>query len=161
MNDRIEIESVRPAQAANAAEVAALINTAFQVEKFFVDGDRITEEEVRTLLDKGWILMAHDSTGMAGCVYVEAGGERGYLGLLSVSPARQGAGVGRLLVAAAEDRARQSGCMLMDLRIVSLRSSLTAFYKKLGYRETGVAPFPEGVSTKLPCHFITMSKQLT
>ena len=152
---------MRPARSANTAEVAALINTAFQVEQFFVDGDRITEEEVRRLLDKGCILMARDSAGVSGCVYVESEGERGYLGLLSVSPARQGKGLGRLLIAAAEDRARRSGCVVMDLRIVNLRSDLPGFYEKLGYRETGVAPFPEGVPTKLPCHFIIMSKKLT
>lgn len=156
--------SVRPAGTEDAREIAVLINTAFQVEKFFVDGDRITEEEVRQLIDSGCFLVAEDAAGdaegMTGCVYVESDGEHGYLGLLSIWPARQREGLGRRLVAAAEDHARQSGCKIMDLQIVNLRTELPPFYRKLGYDETGTAPFPADVTTKQPCHFIKMSKSL-
>ena len=48
----------------------------------------------------------------------------------------------------------------MDLRIVNLREELPAFYRKLGYTETGTEPFPETEPTRLPCHLICMSKQL-
>src|SRR5262249_17762017 len=156
--------SVRPAGTEDAREIAALTNTAFQVEKFFVDGDRITEGEVRRLIDSGCFLVAEDSAGdakgMTGCVYVKSDGEHGYVGLLSVSPLRQREGLGRRLVAAAEESARQSGCKVMDLRVVNLREELPAFYRKLGYDETGTAPFPADVTTKQPCHFIKMSKSL-
>jgi len=156
--------SIRAAGAGDAAQIAGLINTAFQIEKFFVDGDRITEEEVRRLIDNGRFLVSEDAEGEAravtGCVYVESGGEHCYLGLLSVSPSRQREGLGRQLVAAAEEYARQSGCKFMDLRIVNLRTELPSFYRKTGYEENGVAPFPREVATKLPCHFITMSKSL-
>jgi len=48
----------------------------------------------------------------------------------------------------------------MDLRIVNLREELPAFYRKLGYMETGTEPFPSDLDTKLPCHFVNMSKPL-
>jgi hypothetical protein len=48
----------------------------------------------------------------------------------------------------------------MDLQIVNLREELPAFYRKLGYEETGTAPFPTDVVTKLPCQFVKMSKVL-
>jgi len=51
-------------------------------------------------------------------------------------------------------------CEAMDLRIVNVRRELPAFYRYLGYIETGTAPFTHGVATKLPCHFIEMSKSL-
>jgi predicted N-acetyltransferase YhbS len=130
------------------------------VEKFFIDGNRISEEEVRRLLGKGCFLTAEDESGLAGCVYVECTGERAYLGLLSVAPSRQRGGIGSLLAAAGENHARQSGCKFIDLRIVNLRTELPAYYRRLGYEETGVAPFPAEVPTKLPCHFIIMSKGL-
>jgi len=80
---------VRIAVAADAEAVTALINAAFVVEKFFIDGDRVNLEMVRGLLVKGAFLIAEDDTGMSGCVYVERRSDRGYLGLLSVDPARQ------------------------------------------------------------------------
>jgi hypothetical protein len=48
----------------------------------------------------------------------------------------------------------------MDMRIVNLRQELPAYYAKLGYSETGTTPFPPDVETKLPCHFIEMTKAL-
>jgi GNAT superfamily N-acetyltransferase len=80
--------------------------------------------------------------------------------LLSVAPERQGAGLGKGLVAAAEDYCREAGCVLMDLQIVNLREELPGFYRKLGYGETGTAPFPAGINTRLPCFFVRMSKAL-
>jgi hypothetical protein len=48
----------------------------------------------------------------------------------------------------------------MDLRIVNLREELPPFYRKLGYSDIGESPWPADVPTKLPCHFIEMSKAL-
>jgi GNAT superfamily N-acetyltransferase len=97
---------------------------------------------------------------MAGCVYVELRGERAYIGLLSVDPARQKGGIGRTLMDAAERYAREQGCGFMDLRIVNLRLELPAFYRKLGYVEAGTEEFPPDAPTKLPCHFVRMQKAL-
>ena len=44
--------------------------------------------------------------------------------------------------------------------IVSLREELPPFYQKRGYVESGTSPFPLDVPTKIPCHFINMSKPL-
>ena len=48
----------------------------------------------------------------------------------------------------------------MDIVIVSLREDLPPFYQKRGYVESGTSPFPPDVPTKIPCHFINMSKPL-
>jgi predicted N-acetyltransferase YhbS len=161
MIEPADICSIRAAQMTDAGEIAALINTAFQVEKFFIDEDRITEPEVCRLIDRGCFLMALDTGGLVGCVYVEAGADRAYLGLLSVSPSRQRRGVGRLLMFAAEQHARNAGCKFVDLRVVNLRTELPIYYANLGYKASRVEPFPGDVPAKLPCHFIVMTKQLT
>jgi len=153
--------TLRAARVEDAPAIAALINAAFRVERFFIDGDRTDTDEVRGLLEKGSFLLASDAAGgLAGCVYVELRGERAYFGLLSVDPARQRSGLGRRLVAAAEAHGRNAGCRHMDLQVVNLRAELPPFYRSLGYAESGRAPFPEDVPTKLACHFIRMSRAL-
>lgn len=151
---------VRPAEISEAEPIAHLINRAFVVEKFFLAGDRTSPEKVRELFDKGHFLVAEDSAGLAGCVYVEKCGSRGYLGLLSIEPERQRSGLGARLTAAAEHHARSMGCTAMDLRIVNVRKELPAFYHRVGYVETGTEPFPTDANSRLPCHFIVMSKSL-
>src|SRR5262249_13840951 len=125
------------------------------------DGDRTNPNEVRALMSGGKFLLTEDQGGLTGCVYVEIRADRGYLGLLSVSPARQGTGLGRLLVHAAEDFSRSAGCRAIDLGTISPRvESLIPFYRRLGYTETGTAPFPPHVPVKVPCHYVLMSKSL-
>ena len=144
----------------DAPALAALINQAFTVERFFIDGDRTDEAEVGGMLQRGRFLVAEEGGRVVGCVYVEVRGERGYFGLLAVAPDCQKGGLGRRLVGAAEERARQAGCRFMDLQVVDLRAELPPFYRGLGYRETGTAPFPAEARPKRPCHFIVMSKAL-
>lgn len=150
--------TVRAAGLEEAGEIVRVINAAFlPAESFFVDGDRIDREQVLHNFEKGVFLVAEE---MAGCVYVELRGERAYIGLLSVDPARQKGGVGRALMNAAESYARERGCRAMDLRIVNLRQELPPFYRKLGYLESGDEEFTPGVATRLPCHFVKMQKAL-
>jgi GNAT superfamily N-acetyltransferase len=152
--------SFRKAEPAEADAIVGLINRAFAVERFFIDGDRTGPEKVRELFGTGNFLVAEDGNALVGCVYVERRDERGYVGLLSIDPARQRSGLGSRLMAAAEDDARKAGCHAMDLRIVNLRRELPGFYRRLGYFETGTEPFPPDAQPKLPCHLVTMSKRL-
>src|SRR2546429_596088 len=85
--------SLRFAQSVDVEPLARLINAAFIVEQPFIEGDRIDPRGVRAYLEKGKFLVAEDSHGLAGCVYLELRGERGYLGLLGVEPRRQGTGL--------------------------------------------------------------------
>jgi len=155
---------IRTAIRDDAEAVARVINAAFVVERIAFDGDRIDVEGVRSLMSKGAFLLAEGneaSLGLAGCVYFEPRGERCYLGLLSVAPRLQGAGIGGQLVLGAEEHARTAGCLAMDLRIISPRAeALLPFYLRLGYAQTGTAPFPADVPTKVPCHYVLIAKTL-
>jgi GNAT superfamily N-acetyltransferase len=152
---------LRIAQPGDIDALTRIINAAFTVERFFIEGDRIQADTVRKLMGTGQFLIAQDEDGLAACVYVEPRGERAYLGLLSVDPSRQRGGLGSRLVAAAEDHARARGIHHMDLRIVNLRTELPEFYERRGYVATGTSPLSPDVQTKQPCHFINMSKALT
>jgi len=150
----------RIAQLEDAENIARLVNAAFRPERFFIDHDRTNPEKVRELLQKGKFLLAEEAGALAGCVYVEVRGERGYFGLLAVDPALQRSGLGSRLVAAAEEYCREAGCQFMDLTIVNLRSELPGFYHHLGYVESGTLPFPSEQEANQPCHLVRMSKPL-
>lgn len=152
---------IRIADSADAEQITAVINAAFRIaEGFFVDGNRITLDEVRRSLTTGAFLVAQDENGLSGCVYVEPRDERAYLGLLSVDPSRQQSGLGSRLMTAGEEYCRERGARFMDIYIVNLRTELPAFYAHRGYVENGTTPFPPDVPTRQPCHFINMSKPL-
>jgi GNAT superfamily N-acetyltransferase len=150
----------RVASASDTDALVSLINAAFVVERPIFGGDRINSDGLRAFLQRGSFLMVEDATGLAGCVYVELRGDRGYVGLLSVAPARQGSGLGRVLMQAAEDFCREKKCVAVDLRVVSARTPLPAFYRHLGYTETHTSELPADAHPKIPCRFIHMSKRL-
>ena len=152
--------SIRAAVSGDIPALVRLINAAFIAEQFVFDGDRISAEEARAFMETGKFLVAQDSAGFAGCVYVELRNGRGYLGLLAVDPERQGTGLGRKLVAVAEDYFRGEGCRAVDLRVISQRTPLPPFYRRLGYMEIGTAPFALSLRAKVPGHYIIMSKPL-
>jgi ribosomal protein S18 acetylase RimI-like enzyme len=155
-----DIVSIRAACDSDIPSLVRLINAAFIVEQFVFGGDRISAEEARAFMETGKFLVARDSAGFAACVYVELRNGRGYLGLLAVDPQRQGVGLGRKLVAAAEDYFRGERCSAVDLRVISQRTPLPPFYRRLGYVEIGTAPFAPSLRAKVPGHYIIMSKPL-
>ena len=153
---------IRFAQEPDLPAVTALINQAFKVEAFFILRDRLTPEETLAHFKKGRFMIAEENNTLAGVVYVELRGDRCYFGLLSVDTARQKSGLGRRLIAAAEEFAREMGAHHMDITVVNLRTELPPFYRKLGYTDNGTEPVrPEMIPRLLePCHFIKMTKPL-
>jgi len=163
---------VRLAQREDAEKITTVINSAFRgAEFFFVEGNRIEVGEVLNFLSSGKFLLAESEQTLLGCVYVEPGHldsnrssaeskDRAYLGLLAVDPEAQQSGLGSMLMEAAEDYCRTLGLRFMDIKVVNLRQELAGFYHKRGYVETGTSAFPAEVVTKLPCHFIDMTKPL-
>ena len=152
---RIAIES-------DSDAIAHLVNTAFLVEQFFIERDRTNPATVRSLMQKGKFLLAEEegSPNLVGCVYFELRGERGYFGMLSIDPSRQRMGVGRQLVAAVEKYFRDEGCKFSDLKIVNVRTELYSLYCRWGYFDTGTGVYDDPTPTKIPVHFLTMSKPL-
>ncbi|MBB3091618.1 GNAT family N-acetyltransferase [Nocardioides albus] len=68
-----------------------------------------------------------------------------YFGMFSVSPQLQGAGVGKAVIAEAEQIARDWGAEEIRMTVIRQREDLIAFYERRGYRRTGrFEPFPYG-----------------
>ena len=152
--------SMRTASECDAGAIARLVNTAFLVEQFFIERDRTNPTTVRSLMEKGKFLLAEDAVHLVGCVHLQMEGERGYFGMLSVEPSRQRMGVGRQLVDTLEKYFREAGCKFSDMKIVNVRTDLHTLYHRWGYVDTGTALYDDPTPTKIPVHFITMSKPL-
>ena len=91
------------------------------------------------------VLVAIDGDAPIGCVQVSnMGGGTAYLGLLSVDPIRQAAGLGRRLITAAEQCAIAGfGAGVMEMAVIRQRTDLIAYYLRRGYAPTGEErPFP-------------------
>jgi ribosomal protein S18 acetylase RimI-like enzyme len=159
----------RRATLTDVAELVRVINLAYIVEADIFHGSRTTDADVRDRLvrpNAAFLVIADDGTDgapgpLAGSVYVETSGDRGYFGMLAVDPTQQGRGIGRRLVRAAEAYSIGLGCGFMDLDVVDLRSELASFYGSLGYVVIGESsPYPHPEQTKRPVCLIKMSRTL-
>lgn len=165
-NDHIEASPIdirfREATTEDSPRLIELINAAFSIETF-LDGTRTNEERLAQTLANGTILVAEDAAGrLLASIYMENRGERSYLGMLAVDPARQREGLGRRLMTEAESRLRAQGCKAVDIVVLNLRPELPPIYQRFGYVITGAEPFKPTRTLKpgMECHGIMMTKQL-
>ena len=116
-------------------------------EADLLSGARTSAEELAGLIadvDRV-ILLAHRGGVLIGCVQVaRAGQDLAYLGMLTVEPVLQAAGLGRRLLAAAETEAvARFGARRMEMTVIRRRAELIAWYERRGYVTTGeTRPFP-------------------
>ena len=153
--------SIREATLDDVPALLRVINAAYLVEREFVEGDRLSEKDLRRLFDQGTLLVATREGGeaIANVFLQRTAPDRMYLGLLAVDPAEQRHGLGRLMMAAAERCCREAGCRAIDIRIVNLRTELPPFYRSLGFVPNGTAPFEDPRLFK-PAHFLVMTLPL-
>ena len=160
---------IRPATAADLPALQALIEHAYRGdgarggwthEADLVAGERLQAGElVRSLADPHTrLLLCEGADGLIGCVRVERSGEGPVaLGLLTVDPRRQAAGLGRRLLAAGEAAARELGAAGVEMTVIDARPELIAWYERRGYRATGERrPFP--VPTLTPVEFVVLER---
>lgn len=81
------------------------------------------------------ILVGEDGGKIVGSVMVGHDGHRGWLYYLAVSPALQKGGLGRKLVAAAEDWVKARGIPKVMLMVRPENDKVRAFYEAIGYTE--------------------------
>ena len=140
-------------------------------EADLLDGQRIDVEALSAMMadPAQIILLAEDNCGLVGCVQVnDKGNGLSYLGMLSVDPNRQGGGIGRQLIAAAEAEARLTfKASRMEMTVIVQRVELIDWYVRCGYRLTGeTRPFPAtdprfGLPQRNDLAFVVLARDLT
>jgi GNAT superfamily N-acetyltransferase len=87
--------------------------------------------------DQASILIAEDNEVLVGTVMVGEDGHRGWVYYLASDPTRRRQGVGRVLMAAAEQWLRQRGIWKLNLLVRDDNVDVVGFYQRLGYADTG------------------------
>ncbi|HTB96739.1 MAG TPA: GNAT family N-acetyltransferase [Terracidiphilus sp.] len=151
---------LKEATEADYPEIIDLVNVAFRgtgpvaswnVEAGVLEGQRINDSLLREDLAShpgAHLLIDRDpeDESLLGCVLLAPEAEGAwYLGTLAVKPALQKMQLGRTLLAAAEDFAKERGAVRIEMTVLWLRESLIAWYQRRGYTLTGATkPFPYG-----------------
>jgi ribosomal protein S18 acetylase RimI-like enzyme len=65
-------------------------------------------------------------------------GHRGWINYLAVAPERQGQGLGRAIMHAAEQLLRERGCPKINLQVRAANTAVLDFYAHLGYARDDV-----------------------
>ncbi|TZF91578.1 GNAT family N-acetyltransferase [Cognatilysobacter lacus] len=148
----------RPAAQPDVDAIVALVESAYRgepsragwtTEADLLDGRRTGAADVRACIDRprSVILLAEaPGRGIVGCAHVAEEDGGGYFGMFSVQPTLQGAGLGKQLLARAEQTVFERWRLpVMRMTVIDVRDELIAFYERRGYRRTGVhKPFPYG-----------------
>ena len=81
------------------------------------------------------ILVAHTDGAVVATAMTGHDGHRGWVYYVAVDPARQGTGLGRTIMTAAEDWLRQRGVAKVMLMVRPDNTKVQAFYETLDYEE--------------------------
>ena len=168
---------ITQATIADAAELSALINSAYRgetskkgwtTEADLLEGTRTSEEELISIIASSnhYLLKFIRDEKIIGSVLLIAKKDVLYLGMLTVSPELQNSGIGKQLLQAAEQLAQQLELSRIQMTVIGIRKELLAWYMRNGYEDTGVRePFPFGEGDKAltsePLDFIVLEKKLT
>jgi len=158
-------------------QLVSLINSAYRgeaskqgwtTEADLLEGELRTDIPTLTSLmnePDGLILKYSTHEGIFGSVYLKKQDRGLYLGMLTVSPKKQAAGIGKDLMKAAEQIAKEKNCSCIFMNVISVRDELVAWYERQGYYKTGeTKPLPSDTKFGKPTRdleFAIMEKKLT
>ncbi|MEC6744217.1 GNAT family N-acetyltransferase [Pseudomonas qingdaonensis] len=128
---------IRPATAHDVAPVQALIEAAYALYIPRIGarpGPML--EDYAALIAQGRVEVFEEQGQVLGVLVLIAQADGLLLDNLAVSPAAQGRGLGRQLMAHAEARVRQLGLEVVRLYTNEAMSENLGLYERLGYRET-------------------------
>jgi ribosomal protein S18 acetylase RimI-like enzyme len=136
-------------------------------EANLLDGIRTSENSMREMITDPAAVVLKFSTSnnnLVGCVYLQKQGGHMYLGMLTVDPELQAAGLGRRMLRLSEDYARSAGCLKIRLTVITAREELINWYERRGYSQTPERlPFPDDPRFGIPkqqLQFLVMERVL-
>jgi ribosomal protein S18 acetylase RimI-like enzyme len=148
----------RLASLSDSDAVVSLVTSAYRgdasragwtTEADLLDGPRIDAELLAEDLANpdGRVILGFDGDHLVSCCnLVRLDESRGYFGMFAVSPGRQGAGIGKEVLAEADRIARDEWQLeTLEMTVLEQRPELIAFYQRRGFLDTGeFSPFPYG-----------------
>ena len=179
MSDAASGLRLRAARPADADTLTALIRSAYRgddsragwtSEADLVEGERINAGQVNAMIIDAGSLMLVGEDGdriVACCQLRNEGAGLAYFGTFAVSPQAQGTGLGRQLMAEAEQLAVSSfGATRLEMTVLAPQDKLIAYYQRRGFRPTGeTRPFPADPTYARPLvdglYFVVLEKALT
>ena len=133
---------IETAQAADLTPIIQLLRTQLE-EHDIVLTTQALQRATAGLIENhslGRILTARRDGALVGVAVIsflwtlEHGGPAAWLDEVYVEPARRGAGIGRQLVEAAMQVARDSGCIALDLEVDAGHDAAERLYERMGFR---------------------------
>ncbi|MGD6747223.1 GNAT family N-acetyltransferase [Streptomyces sp. BH106] len=122
--------------------------TGWTTEADILQGQRTDPQGVLEVIEDpdSRLLTVERDGAVVACCQLEHRGEHAYFGMFAVSPAQQGAGLGKTIITEAERTVRETwGVSEMHMTVIDAREELIAWYERRGYRRTGrFTPFPYG-----------------
>ncbi|ATL25953.1 GNAT family N-acetyltransferase [Streptomyces formicae] len=147
----------RDASTADVDALVALVESAYRgdssrtgwtTEADILEGQRTDPQEVAEVIESpvSRLMVVEHEGAIAACCQLQDRGDHAYFGMFAVSPALQGAGLGKAIIAEAERVARTTwGARALHMTVLTAREDLIAWYVRRGYRRTGkMTPFPYG-----------------
>lgn len=141
-------EFISKATPEDIPELLPLINSAYRGEEAkegwtheadLIDGNIRTDEQtlLQLLQDPHSTILKYTMGKIIyGCVYLQKRETHLYLGMLSVSPKFQAKGIGKKLLEASAEHAREMNCQAIDMVVISTRKELVSWYERNGYVDT-------------------------
>jgi GNAT superfamily N-acetyltransferase len=175
----VEVAVVAPAAADDAEFVAQVVGL---VNRVYADAERglwqdnaarTSRDDIAAIVRAGQLAVARLGGRVVGAIHIQRiGDDLGEAGMLVAGPEHRSVGIGRMLLAFAEDWARQRGLRRMQLELLvprtwthPVKEFLRGWYTRAGYRPVRTGRFADAYphlqpQLATPCDFVIFHKIL-
>lgn len=157
LNPQESFLNFRLADLEDKDSICDLVNSAYRgessrkgwtTEADILGGQRVDQVGIAEIIadSDSRIVLCLDNKELIGAVLIQNRINCAYLGMLTVRPDLQASGIGKQLLAAAENSIYELwGIKAIEMTVIQKRISLIEWYQRRGYRITGERrPFPYG-----------------